>query len=207
MAQTARHKWLNRLLAGTLCVVAVCVVQQAVVLMAADWSSSITRHELGKWSGDSKPYTPQQWEQARESLETALLLTPKDAILHEALAQLHSLRGHALWTTGELGSPEVAAYQEAIGHLQTSIKLRPTHAMAWANLALLQYAANLTPEEVLRSWREAARLGPREDGVINTLLAVATEIWWFAPDDVRLWSEQRQPGLTAKLDAVTDSKP
>ena len=202
MALTTRHKWLNRLLAGTLCVVAVCVVQQASVLMAADWSSSMARNALDKWVAGKTPYTPAQWSQARRALEEAIALTPKDATLRDALAQLHSLEGRTLWTTGESDSPEVAAYQEAMRHQKVSIALRPTHAMAWANLALLQYAVNDTTEALLTSWREAARLGPRETEVTETLVYVATQIWPHVTDDMRIWIEARKPGLPARLDST-----
>lgn len=202
MAQTTRHKWLNRLLAGTLCVVAACVVQQASVLMAADWSSSVARNALDKWATGQAPYTAAQRDQARRALENAIALTPKDATLHDALAQLHSLDGRDLWTTGAQDSPEVAAYQRAMQHQKVSIALRPNHAMAWANLALMQYAVNDTPETVLASWREAARLGPREDAVIETLTYVATQIWPIAPDDLRRWVEVRRPGTTERLAAT-----
>lgn len=202
MALTTRHKWLNRLLAGTLCVVAVCVVQQASVLMAADWSSSMARNALDKWVAGKTPYTPAQRDQARRALESAIARTPKDATLHDALAQLHSLDGRELWTTGAPDSPEVAAYQKALQHQKASIALRPTHAMAWANLALMQYAINDTPEALLASWREAARLGPREAAVTETLTYVATQIWPIAPDDLRAWVEERRPGTAERLEAT-----
>lgn len=200
MAMTTRHRWLNRLLAGTLCVVAACVVQQAAVLMAADWSSSMVRNELDKWVIGTTPYTPTQRDQARRVLEHAVTLTPRDATLHDALAQLHSLEGRALWTTGAEGSPEVAAYREAMRHQKTSIAARPTHAMAWANLALFQYAVNDPPAALLASWREAARLGPREAAVIETLVYVASQTWPLATDDMRSWIEAHKPGLPARLD-------
>jgi tetratricopeptide (TPR) repeat protein len=203
MAISTRHRWLNGLLAGTLCVVAACVVQQAAVLMAADWTSSVTRHDVGKWATGAVPHTPEQWEQARRDLQEAIALTPRDATLHDALAQLHGIRGRELWTTGAADSPEVAAYREALVYQEASIRLRPTHAMAWANLALMQYAVNETPDALFKSWREAARLGPREGEVTETLVYIATQIWPFAPDDIRQWVETRKPGLSAKLDAST----
>lgn len=201
MALSIRHRWLNRLLGGTLCLVAACVVQQASVLMAADWSSSLAREDLNKWVSRQVRQTPEQWEDARRALETAIARTPHDATLHDALAQLHSLQGQQLWTTGAADSPEVAAYQRAIQHQMESIRLRPTHAMAWANLALMQYAANATPEALLKSWREAARLGPREAEVIETLVYVAAQVWPLVTDDMRAWIEVRKPGLPAQLDA------
>jgi hypothetical protein len=74
--------------------------------------------------------------------------------------------------------------------------------MAWANLALMQYAINDTPQALLASWREAARLGPREAAVTETLTYVATQIWPIAPDDLRAWVEERRPGTTERLEAI-----
>jgi tetratricopeptide (TPR) repeat protein len=201
MGVSTRHRWLNGLLAASLCGVAACVVQQAAVLMAADWSSSIARQDLSKWSVGTATHTPEQWENARQALQDAVTRTPQDATLHDALAQLYSLQGQQIWTTGDANSPEVVAYQVARAHQQNSIRLRPTHAMAWANLALIQYAVNDTPEALLKSWREAARLGPREGEVIETLVYVATQVWPLVTTDMRQWIEVRKPGLPAKLDA------
>jgi cytochrome c-type biogenesis protein CcmH/NrfG len=120
--------------------------------------------------------------------------------LHDALAQLYSVQGRQLWTTGAANSPEVQAYLTAMAHQQTSLRLRPTHAMAWANLALIQYAVNDTPEALLRSWNEAARLGPRESEVIETLAYVAAEVWPLVTEEMRQWIELHKPGLVASLD-------
>jgi tetratricopeptide (TPR) repeat protein len=128
-------------------------------------------------------------------------LTPRDATLHDALAQLHGLQARALWTSGAPDSPEVAAYREALRHQEESIRLRPTHAMSWANRALFQYAINSTPDDLFKSWQEAARLAPREAPVEDTLVYVASQVWPIAPPDVRQWVETRRPGLSIKLDA------
>ncbi|MEX8495614.1 hypothetical protein [Sphaerotilus sp.] len=195
----ARHRLLNGLLAAVLCTTAAVVTQQAGILMSADWSSGMTRHAISKWATGQAPFTDEQWEQARQDLARAVALTPNDATLHDALAQLQAIRGRSIWTTGAPGSPEVAAYQEARVHQETSIKLRPTHAMAWANLALMCLAVNTSPEELYRAWREAARLGPKEIDVENTLVTVAKATWEVAPADVRQWVETRRPGFAAEM--------
>lgn len=195
----ARHRFLNGLLAAVLCTTAVVVTQQAGVLMSADWSSGMTRHALSKWATGQATFTNEQWEQALQDLTRAVALTPNDATLHDALAQLQALRGRSIWTTGEPDSPEVAAYQQAREHQETSIKLRPTHAMAWANLALMCLAVNTSPETLYRAWREAARLGPKEIDVENTLVTIAADTWVLAPTDVKQWVETRRPGFAAKM--------
>ncbi|WP_310462460.1 hypothetical protein [Sphaerotilus sp.] len=195
----ARHRLLNGLLAAVLCTTAAVVTQQAGVLMSADWSSGMTRHALSKWATGQTTYTNEQWEQARQDLTRAVALTPNDATLHDALAQLQAIRGRSIWTIGGPNSPEVAAYREALAHQETSIRLRPTHAMAWANLALMHMAVNTSPEALYQAWREAARLGPKEIDVENTLVILAANTWVSAPADVRQWVETRRPGFAAEM--------
>ena len=199
MAIPVRHKVLNGLLATTLCVMAACVVQQAGVLMAADWSSSVARHNLSRWAAGKEDFDDTRWQQAHDELIEAIALTPKDATLQDAMAQLYSLQGQAVWTTGAEGSPEIEAYRNAMKYQQASIELRPTHAMAWANLALMHFAVNDTPEALCKAWREAARLGPREEDVENTLVMLAGETWSIAPEDVRAWVEARRPGFSERM--------
>lgn len=194
-----RHRLLNGLLAAVLCTTAVVVVQQAGILMSADWSSGMTRHAISKWATGQMTFTDEQWELARQDLTRAVALTPNDATLHDALAQLQAVRGRSIWTTGAPDSPEVAAYREARAHQEISIKLRPTHAMAWANLALIRLAINTSPDDLYQAWREAARLGPKEIDVENTLATIAAETWTIAPEDVKRWVEARRPGFSAEM--------
>jgi tetratricopeptide (TPR) repeat protein len=206
MAVSTRHKWLNGLLAGTLCIVAVCVAQQASVVIAADWLSYSTINNMRKWALGESPYTTAQWEQARSDLLAAAALTPKDAILHDSLAELHALQGRALWTTGAPDSPEVALYQQALSHQMVSLQLRPTHGMAWASVALYQYAINSDAESLFKPWREAIRLSPREEDVLRTLLDMAPSVWSIAPEDIRRWIRDTDPKLAAKLESQPESR-
>ena len=122
------------------------------------------------------------------------------ALVEESAAAADSLQGQALWTLGEAGSPEVEAYGIALKHQLESIKLRPTHAQAWANLSLLHYAVNDPADTLFAAWREAARLGPKEEDVENTLVRVAGDTWSIAPADVRAWVEERRPGFTKQME-------
>jgi tetratricopeptide (TPR) repeat protein len=186
-------------LASALTVMTLCVLQQATVLFAADWSSSTTRHQLSQWTQGGVTWTDAEWEQARQDLQDAIDLTPRDATLQDAMAQLYALQGQTQWTTGADDSPEVAAYRQAIRYQEASLRLRPTHAMAWANLTTMRYAVNSSPDELFQAWREAARLGPKEIDVENALVAVAADVWALAPEDVRAWVEARRPGFSVRM--------
>lgn len=200
MAMTPTHqKILNGVLVGVLLAGTAGVLRMGTPIMAADWASFMTRRDVSKWASGKVTFSEAQWESARLDLERAVTITPEDPTLHDALAQLLALKGQKLWTSGEVGSPEMEAYLQAHDHQEASIALRPTHAMAWANLALIRLALNSSPDELYQPWREAARLGPKEIDVENALVGIATETWAIAPADVKQWVEARRPGLSEKL--------
>ena len=175
------------------------MLQQSAVIFTADWQSSIARTRLMKWAGRKEAWNDAQWERVRQDLNDALALTPRDATLHDALAQLYTLKGIAEWTTGEPGTPEMQLYAKALEHQQASLTIRPRHANSWAILASIHYGLNSPPEQVFEAWRQALRLGPYEPEVQQTLLSVAADTWDIAPEDVRQWAEKRSPGLGAEL--------
>lgn len=187
-------------LAVVTCLVAGVVAQQSLVILAADWESSIARTRIMKWAAGKEAWDDAQWERARLDLERALQLTPRDATLHDAMAQLYSIRANAVWTTGEPGTPELALYGKAREHQEVSLRIRPLHANAWANLAMVHYALNSPPEQLYDAWRQALKIGPQEPEVQQTLLTVAADTWEVAPPDVRQWAEQRRPGFGAEME-------
>lgn len=199
-AAPKRRRWPSVTLAVVTCLVAGVVIQQSAVILAADWESSIARTRIMKWAAGKEAWDDDQWERARRDLDRALQLTPRDATLHDAMAQLYSLKGNAVWTTGEPGSPEMAAYAKALEHQEASLRIRPLHANAWANLAMVHYALNSAPEPLYHAWRQALKIGPQEPEVQQTLLNVAADTWEVAPEDVRQWAEQRRPGFGTEME-------
>lgn len=195
-----RRRWPSVTLAVVTCLVAGVVIQQSAVILAADWESSIARTRMMKWAAGKEAWDDAQWERARIDLERALQLTPRDATLHDAMAQLYSIRANAVWTTGEPGTPEMALYGKAREHQEASLRIRPLHANAWANLAMVHYALNSPPEQLYHAWRQALKIGPQEPEVQQTLLTVAADTWEVAPQDVRQWAEQRKPGFGAEME-------
>jgi tetratricopeptide (TPR) repeat protein len=195
-----RSRYLDILLALTLCLVASCVVAQAAVLMAADWLATSSRYEIARWAELGKKFDEAEWEQARVQLDRALALTPEDAALHDSVSQLHAARAQSLWTTGAVGSPEMDAYSKAVKSLETSVKLRPTNALAWANLTLMRYTMGTDTDTLFATWEEAARLGPREQAVETLLISMLVSMPMMTQEMLE-WGEARKPGLRAYLEA------
>lgn len=195
-----RSRYLDIVLALTLCVTATCVVVQAAVLMAADWLATSSRYEVARWAELGKKFDELEWEQARIQLDRALALTPEDAALHDSMAQLHAVKAQSLWTTGAAGSPEMEAYSKAVAALERSVKIRPTNALSWANLTLMRYTVGTEADTLFATWQEAARLGPREQAVETILISMLTSMPMMTEDMVE-WGEVRKPGLRAYLEA------
>lgn len=195
-------RWGRWVFAGVVCAVAVGVVQQSLVVLRAEWHSSLASERTELWmSGQADMDDEAKWQRAVQDLQAALALTPQDAVLHDSMAQLYSLRANQVWTTGQPGTPEMALYAQALEAQLASLRLRPTHAASWANLALIHYGLNSTPEETFAAWHKALKLGPYEPEVQELLLFVATEAWEAAPEEVRQWAERQRPGLGQKIAA------
>jgi tetratricopeptide (TPR) repeat protein len=175
------------------------VLTEATAMIRADWRSSVARLQLMRWADGRETWTEEQWEQARRELNHALTLTPDDATLHDAMAQLYGLHGQRVWTTGEPGTPEMADFSQALTYQLKSLKVRPVNAYAWANLSLIHYVLNGTPDDVFDAWDQALAQGPHEAQVIRTLQFVAESTWQLAPDYMRDWLSQHNPSYTHDL--------
>lgn len=200
MSSPLRSKLLDILLALTLCLVATCVVAQAAVLMAADWLATSSRYEVARWAELGKKFDENEWDQARIQLDRALALTPEDAALHDSVSQLHAVKAQSLWTTGAADSPEIEAYRKAVSSLESSVKIRPTNALSWANLTLMRYTVGTEADTLFATWEEAARLGPREQTVENLLIPMLISMPMMTEEMVE-WADVRKPGLRAYLEA------
>lgn len=192
-------RWGRGLFAVAVSAVALVVAQQSLVVMRADWQSSVARGRIEQWMKGKLEWDEPQWQRTVTDLQDALALTPRDATLHDAMAQLYAARANQVWTTGDAGTPEIALYGKALESQLESLRLRPTHAVSWANLALIHFGLNSTPDETFAAWRKARALGPYEAEVQQLLLTVASEAWAAAPADVQQWAEQQRPGLTRQM--------
>jgi tetratricopeptide (TPR) repeat protein len=189
-----KPRWGGQALAAGATCVALLVLWQAGTVMRADTVGAPARRVAERWAAEDKAsWTLAEWERTRVDLETAVVLTPDDATLYEALAQLYGTRGRREWTTGEPGTPGVLFYQAALQQQLKSVAVRPRHANAWANLALLHYAVNSPAELTYGTWRKALALGPHEPEVRATLMYLAQAQGELAPEDIRAWAVKNEP--------------
>lgn len=196
----AVRRWPWGLAAGAAVLMAGFTAWQAWHIVGAEWHGTVARQQVMKWAAGKETWTVDQWDRALANLRRAAELTADDPTVHESIAQLYAVRGQAEWSTGRPGTPEALYYGLALENQQRAVALRPSHPQGWANLALYRYGVDAPSAEIFDAWRRALQLGPNERPVRETLLAVASTVWYDAPDDVRAWVEKQQPGLSAKLD-------
>jgi hypothetical protein len=122
---------------------------------------------------------------------------PNDAGIQDMLGALYGLEAARVW---EDQPARMAAYKHAKVHQLNSIRLRPNLPQGWANLALTEYVLGDPLEVVVKTWREARRLGPNEQGTRNTLLNVTFGLWPYAPVDMKNWVyEQRMHSSPSQI--------
>lgn len=109
-----------------------------------------------------------------ESVDRALEFTPDDPALREA-AGLRLAR--------ESGSPEQT--RASLRQMERAIALRPTSPYAWAGLAEARYRAGVADETFQAALANAARLGPNEPGVQETVAFYGLATWEEMRPDVR----------------------
>lgn len=190
---------LQRLQRLVLCLVlaapAVWGIRQGVVLMQADLTSMAARDAVDRLFGGRSRWNDAQAQQAEDDLRVALLLTPDDAVLHDALALLLTTRGFAVWDDPLL---RVQAFERARLSQQASLALRPSSGTTWAALATSLWVTGQDVAEVHAAWRQALRHAPREVSVERVLFDLAFATWDDATPDIRLWVLERWQSLPPK---------
>jgi tetratricopeptide (TPR) repeat protein len=165
-------------------IVLVCGAWSLWYGLSAAWSDATAlsaRWLVNEWrDGRGPAFTPQIWEQARKSLQSALQTSPDDAALLDDLGFLHADRAQALGKQ----RPGSAAYvyqlallDEAIAHYRAATPLRPTFPYSWAYLALAKHTRGQPDAEMWTAFDRALQYGRNEGGVQPPIAQVAFAHW------------------------------
>jgi protein-tyrosine phosphatase len=134
-------------------------------------------HQLAQTQSRQSSFSVQdaEWQEAHELATLAVRLAPMNADYREGLARVHEMR----FITAPIGSLEAQASREmAIAAYKDAIKLRPTWPYAYAALAYALVRAGGHDAEVERVLAEAARLGPWEPQVMETIVDIGLDGWY-----------------------------
>lgn len=145
------------------------------------------------------------WLEARELGSLAVRLSPMNADYREGLARVHEAR----FLMVPPGAPEARQEREkAIAEYRESIRLRPTWPYAHAALAYALVRAGGHDAEVETVLADAARLGPWEPQVMEAIVDVGLDGWyWISPasrkvvSDTLLRSQSWKAGATGQRHA------
>lgn len=161
-------------------------------IVLADLTSVAARDELQRWAYAPADAREPDWPQLQADLRTALQWTPDDAVLHDAMAQLHTAHALAIWND----EPQrLALYAEARRSQEASLALRPLGGVTWAGLAVSLFVTAQPVEQVHSAWRLALRHAPREAAVESALFELAFATWPDAAPDIRDWVATRWQSL------------
>jgi hypothetical protein len=172
------------LLAVCLPLLALVVVPSVWFGLRAAWADSISleaRWLVGQWRQDKGPATqPDLWIQTRDSLRSALVVTPQSAQLFDDLAYLHASRAVSLGTTDPetpLGQYQAKLLDEAIVNYRNGTALRPTYPFSWAYMALAKDLRGQVDGELWLAFDKAIRFGKTEAAVRTVVVQIACAHW------------------------------
>lgn len=175
--------------------VAAWVSWHGASVIAADFAATAARDTLDRWAYASPNPTEPDWQQLQADLQAALAHTPGDAVLHDAMAQLHTARGRAAWADPER---RALAFEQARQSQQASLALRPFSGLTWAGLAVSLFVLERPVEQLQFAWRQALRHAPREAMVELVLFDLAFATWDDASADMRGWVMTRWQELPSQ---------
>ncbi len=147
----------------------------------ADAMSLQARWQVEQWrSGKRASFTTARWEEIKNTLQSALVVTPHNAQLHDDLAYLYALRALGMGSP-VAGSKNYALKQlllnNAIANFRISTELRPTFPYSWGYLAFCQHQAGQSLVDVLPAFDKALQYGNTEQNVRLVLAKIAFDNW------------------------------
>ncbi len=156
--------------------------------------------------------SPEQWNLASLSLETAIEHNPNNAQLHETLALLHI--NHLHWHQPEPQQAR-AALERATELLRQATQLRPMSGNTWAAKALALYGLDTDPtntqhqQQLWHAFDLAMQYGHSNPSVQQSLAQIAFARWpQLSPERqaaVRHMAQQATPRQRQRLEAIATS--
>lgn len=156
------------------------LIADIAAFRAGAWVEAWTFQMVSTSSPDAS-FAPRdsEWQEARALAGLAVRLAPLNADYRERLARVHEAR----FLMAPPGAVEARQEREkAIAQYRESIRLRPTWPYAHAALAYALVRAGGHDGEVERALASAARLGPWEPQVMEAIVDIGLDGWyWISP--------------------------
>jgi hypothetical protein len=140
----------------------------------ADVFAYQARFQWQKWSQDPAQFTLENWLKARNDLRRAIWLDGKNPDHFEFMGRLYELKGGQGVRADEVADPFLS---ESVRYFEHALRLRPSSAMTWANLALSYYQLDQLGRPFIHALERAVFLGPWEPGVLDVVTDVGLGAW------------------------------
>jgi hypothetical protein len=172
------------LLVVCLPLLALVVVQSLWHGLSAAWGDSSSleaRWVVSQWRLDKGPAMhPDVWVRTRDSLRSALTITPHSAQLFDDLAYLHATRAVSIGNPDPatpLGKYQAKLFDDAIVYFRRGADARPTYPFSWAYLALTKDMRGQVDDELWLAFDKAIRFGSTEAAVRTAVVQIACTHW------------------------------
>jgi len=137
---------------------------------------------IDRWQHSTKPMTVDQWNELEQEAKSALLWSPNEADLHNALGRIYALR------TGDTGASKLlrrAYANKAIAEYSRVVALRPAWPYGWMNRAAVLADVDLFNAQFKQNLFMSIRLGPWERTTLPVNFRLAFQAWPYLNRDER----------------------
>ncbi len=162
------------LLAVILSVLFILLLSSLAAIVADINAHQVARLEQ-RWTSNGVIPDGEQWQQARNYLDKALLLSPGHPDYLQASGRLSS------WSffidSQHRGSVPFSAAGVGVEYFRRAVHTRPYWPYAWSELVLLKAQLGQFDQEYVDAWQHARKLGANERPVAANLLSAGLGGW------------------------------
>ena len=173
------------------------------ILLYANYSASNTQAEMKTWQASKVFPDEKNWQEALESIQTAIKFDPSNPEYLDYEAELYRYKAIIPDTRP---SEEIAAYREALSKYRHLLTLRPSWAPYWASIISIKYELWEYDELMIKALQNSARLAPWFKANQRIILRAGFHGWSLIDDETRKVIDQTleramqlQPKLTIRL--------
>ena len=173
------------------------------ILLYANYSASNTQAEIKTWQASKVFPDEKNWQEALESIQTAIKFDPNNPEYLGVEAELYRYKAIMPDTRP---SRAIAAYREALAKYQHLLTLRPSWAPYWASIISIKYELWEYDELMIKALQNSARLAPWFKANQRIILRAGFHGWSLIDDETRKVIDQTleramqfQPKLTIRL--------
>lgn len=166
---------MRKLLTSVLMVLLLGLIYIAASLGIADVFINLAHYDMQQWKKEKKI---EDWNKTHSLLKKALFLTPNNPTYLDYMARAYYL----LARLGKIDKAEKEQnLEKALEIFKQSVKIRPTWAYTWANIALIKFLLQQYDELFLTAIEKANIFGPGEPFAQRIIIIVGLGAWYHIP--------------------------